>query len=286
MCAERWKKPRKIADDGCILYTIGVQPLKRWDLPDAKGKRSPDMASVYNLLREACGLSQSEAADFHETRLDSIKSWCSDRRSAPIGVINELQELMRDVDHAGEEFAALLKRISRGNVFIVGLPIDDKDSTACGFPSPAAHLRAIAIAISRLPDDAEIRMVERVRGAIPSATMQRGKTKMRNNPHPLHHDTPDPAPRGFQTVVTSQPRTRAEIDRAAFRAENGARFSATLQATPEGPQVRYTVEADTGNSTNVLSDIRLFKTEAEALAWLDQAAAFRGFAKYPLERRK
>jgi hypothetical protein len=244
------------------------------------------MSSVYNLLREACGLSQQEAAEFHEARLDSVKSWCSDRRPAPAGVINELQELMRDVEQAGENFAAALKRTTQGNAFTIGTPIDDRDAGDAGFPSTAAHVRAIAIAISRLPNDAEVDLVPNSRGALPTATMQRGKLKMRDNAMSITHDVPDPAPRGFQTVVNSRPRTRAEVDRAMFRAENGARFHATLQATEEGPQARYEIQADVGNSTNVTSDIQLFRIEADALAWLDQAAAHHGFAKYPLERRK
>ena len=40
------------------------------------------MTSVYDLLRQRCGLSQQEAADVHSTRLDTIKSWCSGRRLA------------------------------------------------------------------------------------------------------------------------------------------------------------------------------------------------------------
>ena len=127
------------------------------------------MTSVYNLLRETCGLSQQEAADFHEARLDSVKSWCSDRRPAPPGVIDELRELAREIISAGEEFAAQLKRTSKGNEFIIGLPRDDKDARSCGFPSMTAQMRAIAIAIAHLPDKAEVQFAERTRGAMPSA---------------------------------------------------------------------------------------------------------------------
>ena len=160
------------------------------------------MNSVYNLLRETCGLSQQEAADFHDARLDSVKSWCSDRRPAPAGVIAELQELARDIMRAGEDFAALLKRTSKGDAFVVGMPRDDKDARVCGFPSLTAQMRAIALAIAQLPDEAEIRLVERVRGSIPSATMLRGQAKATDLP-----DRRNPTPGGFQTVVTSGPRT-------------------------------------------------------------------------------
>jgi hypothetical protein len=244
------------------------------------------MASVYDLLRVACGLSQQEAADFHEVRLDSIKSWCSDRRRAPVLVVAQLQVLMRNIERAGEEFAAKLKPDYAKNACIIGMPQTEKDAKACGFPSLAAQMRAIAIAISRLPDGVAIELVERTRLQVfDTPTMKPGVPKMRSVTMPIHHDIPDPAPNGFQTIVNSRPRTRAEIDRATFRAENGARFKGVIQDTPAGPQASYTIEAEAGNSTNVMSDIRLLGTMADAEFWLDQAAAYRGFSKYPLERR-
>jgi hypothetical protein len=132
------------------------------------------MTNVYNLLREACGVSQAEAAEFvHGTRLDSVKSWCSDRRTAPPGVISDLQRLGRQIRKAGTEYAECLKRRSEGDVYIIGLPSDEQDARTCGFPSVSAQMRAIAVAISLLPDNSEIRMVERVRGAIPAPVMER-----------------------------------------------------------------------------------------------------------------
>jgi hypothetical protein len=134
------------------------------------------MTNVYNLLREACGISQAEAAEFvHKTRLDSVKSWCSDRRTAPQGVINDLQKLAREIQNAGIDYAALLKKISKGDVYVIGLPSDEQDARACGFPSIGAQMRAIAVAISLLPEHSEIRMVERVRGAIPAPVLENEK---------------------------------------------------------------------------------------------------------------
>jgi hypothetical protein len=134
------------------------------------------MTNVYNLLREACGVSQAEAAEFvHETRLDSVKSWCSDRRTAPQGVINDLQKLAREIQNAGIDYAALLKKTSKGDVYVIGLPKDERDARACGFPSIGAQMRSIAIAISHLPEGSEIRMVERVRGAIPAPVLEKEK---------------------------------------------------------------------------------------------------------------
>src|SRR5580704_13432117 len=97
------------------------------------------MTSVYNLLRESCGISQAEAADrVHETRLDTVKSWSSDRRPAPSWAINQLQSLSRRIRASGESYAAMVKQYSQGNVFVIGLSHDDDDARACGFPSTAA----------------------------------------------------------------------------------------------------------------------------------------------------
>jgi hypothetical protein len=136
------------------------------------------MTSVYNLLREACGISQAEAAErVHETRLDTVKSWSSDRRPAPGWAINQLQALSRGIHKAGEDLATMLMKSSKGNVYVIGLPHDEEDARACGFPSSAAHHQAIAIAISLLPDDAEIRMTPRVRGSIPAPVLERERPR-------------------------------------------------------------------------------------------------------------
>ncbi|MDP1867020.1 MAG: hypothetical protein Q8L13_11855 [Bradyrhizobium sp.] len=135
------------------------------------------MTSVYNFMRDACGLSQLEAAEnVHGARLDTIKSWSTDRRPAPDWAINQLQSLIRQIRRAGENYASMLKKQSRGNVFILGLAHDEQDARACGFPSLASQRQALAIAISLLPDDAEIRIVPRVQGSIPAPVMQRETT--------------------------------------------------------------------------------------------------------------
>ena len=132
------------------------------------------MTNPYNLLREACGISQAEAAEFvHQTRLDSVKSWCTDRRTAPQGVINDLQKLAREIQTAGVNYAALLKDRSDGDVYIIGLSSDERDARSCGFPSIGAQMRAVAVAISLLPENAAIRMVERERGAIPAPVLEK-----------------------------------------------------------------------------------------------------------------
>ena len=129
---------------------------------------SSNMTSVYNLLRETCGISQAEAAEFvHEARLDSVKSWCSDRRPAPAGVIRELKELVRKINAAGAAYATYLKSGDAKQPINIGIPHDELDARHCGFPSLGVSLRAVSVAIMELPDSAEIRIGPRVRGVQP-----------------------------------------------------------------------------------------------------------------------
>jgi hypothetical protein len=139
------------------------------------------VTSVYDLLRQRCGLSQADAASFHDTRIDTIKSWCSDRRTAPAGVLDELRDLYADISEAGEELADVVKlmpqRDANGIFFQVGTPLDNKDAIACGFPCEGSCLAAVALAIASLPVPA--RIMPRVRGAIPTAVSQKRRQNSR-----------------------------------------------------------------------------------------------------------
>jgi hypothetical protein len=120
------------------------------------------------LLRETCGISQAEAAEFvHQARLDSVKSWCSDRRPAPAGVVRELKALARKINAAGVAYAAQLKSLNPAQMINIGIPHDEFDARHCGFPSLGASLRAISVAVLEFPDDAQIQIGRRVRGEQP-----------------------------------------------------------------------------------------------------------------------
>ncbi len=125
------------------------------------------MTSVYNLLRETCGISQAEAVEFHQARLDTVKSWCSDRRPVPAGVIRELKALARKINAAGLAYAVQLKSLNPVQMIELGVPHDEFDARHCGFPSLGAAMRAISIALLEFPDDVEVRIGQRVRGERP-----------------------------------------------------------------------------------------------------------------------
>jgi hypothetical protein len=147
---------------------------------------SDAVPSVYDLLRQRCGLSQADAAGFHDTRIDTIKSWCSDRRTAPAGVLDELRDLYADISEAGDELADVVKlmpqRDANGIFFQVGTPLDSNDAIACGFPCEGSCLAAVALAIASLPGPA--RIVPRERGAIPTAISQK---KWQNSRITVYH---------------------------------------------------------------------------------------------------
>jgi hypothetical protein len=71
-----------------------------------------------------------------------------------------------------------------------------------------------------------------------------------------------------------------------LKAEDGADFVATLEATAEGPQAYFTVTCELEEEGRVLmeSDQRLFGSEEAAIAWLDEQAMRRGFMRYPMVR--
>lgn len=55
-----------------------------------------------------CGLSQSEAAEFLEVGIDTVKSWCSGRANPPLGVWTLLASLFEQVQDAADGAADVM----------------------------------------------------------------------------------------------------------------------------------------------------------------------------------
>lgn len=125
------------------------------------------MTSVYDVVRRRCGLSQQEAADLRGVRLDSVKSWCSGRRQAPVEAVEQLRELETTIARAGAVYAKLVKaRQGRAEetglpVYFVAEPTSEKQAREFGWPSSSACLAAVAAAIAMLPPGADILMLEK-----------------------------------------------------------------------------------------------------------------------------
>ena len=67
-------------------------------------------------------------------------------------------------------------------------------------------------------------------------------------------------------------------------AEDGAHFTATIKRTEDGPQACYRVILDDSKRSMVERDIRLFKTDTEAINWLALEADRRGFTRWQCVR--
>lgn len=55
-----------------------------------------------------CGLSQSEAADFLDVSIDTVKSWCSGRANPPLGVWRLMASLFEQVQDAADGAADVM----------------------------------------------------------------------------------------------------------------------------------------------------------------------------------
>ena len=113
------------------------------------------MTSAYDLLRQRCGLSQQEAADFHQARLDTVKSWCSGRREAPEGEIDELRDLYAKIERMGDALAKSVKqqkaRADKELILEVSVPRTDQEAQALGWPTLSTCLAAAGLALAQLP---------------------------------------------------------------------------------------------------------------------------------------
>ncbi len=72
--------------------------------------------TLFALLRDRCGLSHREAAEFLGVRLDTVKSWSSGRNPCPPGVIEALRSLYRSMDRAASEAVKLHKKQRAGTL--------------------------------------------------------------------------------------------------------------------------------------------------------------------------
>lgn len=64
------------------------------------------MKTTFAAALQLCGLSQSEAAEFFDVRLDTVKSWSAGRNGVPDGVWQMLADLWRRIEDAADGASA------------------------------------------------------------------------------------------------------------------------------------------------------------------------------------
>ena len=102
------------------------------------------MTTFASALR-LCGLSQQEAADFFDVRLDTVKSWSAGRNPVPDGVWHMLADLWRRIEDAADSASAddaIIDGRARANV-----SADDMDGLPGGAPE-AAGAMALLLSIT------------------------------------------------------------------------------------------------------------------------------------------
>ena len=94
-----------------------------------------------------CGLSQQQAADFFDVRLDTLKSWSSGRNPAPAGVWAMLADLWRRIEDAADDAAPLVDLADSRSW--ANLSADDVD----GLPGGAVDVAGAMALLLAIGDD-------------------------------------------------------------------------------------------------------------------------------------
>lgn len=112
-----------------------------------------------SLLLQACGLTQSEAADLLGVRKDTVVSWASGRRTAPEGAILTLRETYLAIQDAADLALEHLSQVPDNAEIVIGYPADDHEAQALGFPSQSAWRTMAGIVLAEL--DRRVTLVPR-----------------------------------------------------------------------------------------------------------------------------
>lgn len=116
----------------------------------------------FAVLRQACGLSQREAANFlgHE-KIGSVKQWETARAAGP-GVLRELAELARHIEATAARNLTAMREIIAGHdgPIEIGYPADDHEARELGMPCVGAW-RAMLSRVLPHFDPARIVLVPR-----------------------------------------------------------------------------------------------------------------------------
>lgn len=85
------------------------------------------MITTFNALRQSCGLSQLETADWLGVSLDTIKKWCSTQQPncAPLGAYEELDELLVRIENLADQMSGRIDPDIMSKQALQGLSASD-----------------------------------------------------------------------------------------------------------------------------------------------------------------
>jgi hypothetical protein len=106
------------------------------------------MVPFYKLLLGFSGMSQREAATFHEVSLDSIKNWCTERSNPPARVIEELRQLNQLMMKSAVAYEKNLSDSAKNDEIDVADCARHAASNRQEWPCQSVENRVIALAVS------------------------------------------------------------------------------------------------------------------------------------------
>jgi len=107
---------------------------------------------MFKFAIAACGLSQSEAAAYLDVSIDTVKSWCSDRRPVPKGVWEMLADLFQRIQDAAD-FAA--DHMAENGIDPSAYSNLDADNGQDPLPDSAARMAGAMALLMAIGDNAE-----------------------------------------------------------------------------------------------------------------------------------
>lgn len=128
--------------------------------------------TLFNSLRELCGLTQPECADYLGVRVDSVSSWCTGRRNIPDGVVQKMVGLWNRMEDEASRIvdgieAQLIELAPRGLPESVefGIPKSREEANELGWPSVGSFMRIAALVAANV--EVPLELVER--GSTPAS---------------------------------------------------------------------------------------------------------------------
>ena len=122
------------------------------------------MITTYALILARCGLSHREAANVHNVRLDTVKSWATGRNNAPAGAINELRTRHAQIERAAGEgiaqIAILTDSHGQPDAARLTLSNSDADAQTRGWPCVGAHAAVLGLIAARAAVPVEVERAE------------------------------------------------------------------------------------------------------------------------------
>lgn len=86
------------------------------------------MKTLFNILRQECGLSLREAAEFCEVRFDTIRNWDYDRRTPPKDLLIKLHNLSARINFVAAESLNKIRELPKSETIIIGYAVDDHEA--------------------------------------------------------------------------------------------------------------------------------------------------------------